>query len=219
MIMIYRILILFISAAAVQLGCSSSPVAGSGSQTTNGVAVTIGKDSIYGVAQPGMSVELVGKNYNPIADSGYRSALFTGEDSLFAFAGLDSGVEYGLFAISSDSTQGVFISGLVISGDNDGFNAHYNLTRTGSVEGRVITQKEQQRAYSMVFFIPGSPFATRPDDSLVFSFDNLPPGNYRIKAGYFFDTVQLPRGDESDLEISIDKIDPGITIETEFDFE
>ncbi|MBD3316193.1 MAG: hypothetical protein GF344_10425 [Chitinivibrionales bacterium] len=185
--------ILLVCLAIIGLRCGGSPLAGSGSQTTNSILVAVRDDSIKGRAEPGLAVDLFSADYDPLYDVGYRARVRAGEDSLFAFTGLDTNETYALLAVLDDSTCGVYLSGLSLgAGDGRSSQRKYAFSETESISGTVQNIPEGLPMSQVVVYLQATPFGARADTTGRFSIDFVPRAHYRVRADIVFDTMNPP---------------------------
>ncbi|MFP4417320.1 MAG: hypothetical protein ACOC4C_03680 [Fibrobacterota bacterium] len=178
---IARFVLFALATIIFHYGCSS-PVAGSGSQTTNGLVVSMRNDSVWGVGRPDMTVELLSTDYLPINDNGYRAYITIDADSTFTFFGLDSSKTYNMFAFVDDSSSAIYISQLQPHVDSSVFvNRTYEYSSTGSVTGTLVVDKEQTRVPSLIYFV-GTPFMASVSGEQMFRLANIPLGRYHLKS-------------------------------------
>jgi hypothetical protein len=158
-------------------------MAGSGSQTTNGVILSVCNDTIRGSTQPGLVVMLLSDDYSPLSDIGYRAQITVGADSVFEFTGLEKGKKYGLLTVFPDSTKGLYISDLIPHFDSTSFvRKVFLFDSLGSVSGSIKDLSGKNQGNVVEVYIRGTPFIGYFDSQRRFYIDNCPLGKFYIVA-------------------------------------
>lgn len=175
----YRILTSAACAAAfLFLSCTGAPNQLTlGSETTNGVSITIFTDSIKGKTSSGASVLLYEITKSPLRD-GHCDSTVADNNGSFALNEIPSG-EYNLFVLPQGDSLSVFLNNVQIGSNWRTGSDSAQFEKPAYIFGTVMSNDVPDTGATV--FCHGSPFITQTDQNGEFSM-RVPPGTYSISA-------------------------------------
>lgn len=175
--------------------CAGDPVAGSGTQTTNGLCVEVAGNVLYGYiftrdidgseTRSGprtVRIELRAAAYKPYDHVGFSAAYTPDSTGGFTSGVLADGL-YNILAFDTASGAGTAIL-QVYAGQGAGpFTRRNTFASLGSIGGRVV--RGSIDTLPMGVYIPGSPWFALTDTAGTFLLGNVPAETYGVCADYF----------------------------------
>jgi|GEM_PF-5272969 len=164
--------IALIAALLAGLVSCSGPVAGGGTETTNGISGVVALDP--GNNHPASIIAAIyATDYRPDSNTGFAETLYVEASGEFRFDSLDGGL-YNLFIWDTTNRKGVYIP--AIPSDTI-FDTLY-LGNTASI--RPIQSNIGTEPVDAVLVIPGSPFFYSTEMGEDVLIKNIPPGLYDL---------------------------------------
>ena len=168
------------TAACMLSGCLTG-IAGSGSQTTNGVTVASSEKSITISADSGLSVRIFSSDFIKSGFSG--SAIM--ESNKHTFDSLPDG-RYSVL-VKRDDGKAAFFQDIPVSASQS-YRRIDSLQATGSIRGSISGADSSPVPKGLVY-IKGTPFNCITDESSEYLLDSIPPGSYQVSFHPFFDSI------------------------------
>ena len=173
------------------IGCGiADRTDGSGSQTTNGITVSIAADSITVSAKGEITAYLYSSDYLPMNDSGYHNRKSLSEEECL-FSSLSPG-RYTLLLRNATGDSSAIIQEIDIASDK-----RYTLTDTlkqpGALSGALV-HNGSKRAGDCIY-IKGTPFYTTTLQEGIYDFNMLPEGSYTLSVRF---SEEIPSGNSID---------------------
>ena len=157
-------------------GCNGrGDVAGSGSQTTNGVTVAVQSGTITVSGKAGLKVMVYSNDYLPYNDSLFADTNLI-NDNQCTFNALPADSYTVLIADSAQELSAIFQNIRVDESSHSSYTD--TLGSGGSVSGKI--RLEGQPTPNAIAYIKGTPFFTESNDSGRYAFPSLPFGDYDI---------------------------------------
>lgn len=175
---IVRFLLLVIIPSLL-MRCTSS-LAGSGSQTSNGLTVLVKQKSITVYAQPGFLIDLLSSNYSSLSAESFRKSAIIGQDSMFLFENLNPDCSYKLLAFSPDSLNGIHVPDLIPGNHADTVMKYDSLFQTTVIEGNVADSVKISDYHLKSVLIRNTPFVAQIQSAYRFTIRHVPQGSYTL---------------------------------------
>ncbi|MBN1757582.1 MAG: DUF2341 domain-containing protein [Chitinispirillaceae bacterium] len=151
-ITLYRYFVAIAAAVAGFTGCSGPQIAGSISETTNGMVAGVIID-FTGEPARRTKVMLLPAGYDPVKDTGDLSVDTTDSLGRYRFADIISG-KYSIFATHLDGETNVSISGIVVEDSTETVAPSDTLRNPGVVQVMLSVAEVSLNGY---LYIPGTP--------------------------------------------------------------
>lgn len=191
---IYCAVIVIITLLILQCG---SPVAGSGTQTTNGIYVTVASNSVQGYlysvdnenvrknVTDTADVELIlfSENYQPYDSQGFSKVLVIDDTGAFFADSLQDG-NYNLLSVNNTDSTSVIFKGLTVTGLHEDYSKDMLFSRWRSIKVTIDDSSRLDVPYKGVY-IPGTPFFSIASNSDTFCLDKISSETYKVFADYF----------------------------------
>lgn len=191
---IYCTVIITISLLILQCG---SPVAGSGTQTTNGICVTVASNSVKGqlysvdnedvrknvTDAADIELTLFSENYQPYDSQGFSKLLVIDDTGAFFADSLQNGI-YNLLSVNNTDSTTVIFQGLTVTGSQENLSKEILFSRWQPIKVTITDSSRLNVPYKGVY-IPGTPFFSIASNSDTFCFEKIPTGSYEVFADYF----------------------------------
>jgi hypothetical protein len=205
---IIRIALALIAVFAWSCGKDPSPTQ-AGSETTSGVEIASQGATIRGTTAPGAKVSIFDERYilndtpRVVADSAIAD-----DSGHVAFSDLPLG-KYNVFVYTPGSLLGASALGIpVVENSPSTYADTAKFASLRTVTG-TVTKNGQPVSLSQVF-IAGSPYHSKTDVQGVFSFSDVPAGDYSIKvrelnkSGYTVDSVSVSVPENGNSVVTVD---------------
>jgi hypothetical protein len=178
----------------------SAPTPGSGTQTTNGICISVSQNSLDGylytidnenikkriTGSATIQIQLFSTNYQPYDSQGFYKSLLIESNGGFAADFLENGT-YNLLANDTYSSSALLFSGLSIHDSLQKFTKELPFSHWGTIHGTITDSSQLAVPYKGVFIL-GTPFFTLTDSLGEFNIGQVPSGSYSIFADYFTKT-------------------------------
>lgn len=188
--------VIFAAIACLLYTCGTTgPTAGS--ETTNGVSVTVAASSISGSTSPDATVMLFDAARKPDDTGAVADTIAAGPDGTFAFESLPPGT-YNVFVYPPDRLMGAVVPAVAV-GANDIGSDSARFDTTASVSGLVY--RDGLAAQSAKVYIPGSPFVTTADTDGGFILNQVPRARYTIVAELVTRTYGVAYADSQTIDV------------------
>lgn len=175
-----RIFIYMFTICFLFLQCTGGQISG-GSETTNGVTVTVVQNNISITGPAGSNVNIYSADYLPSSNTGPLTSLNLNDSGLATLNQFLTGI-FNIFLLNpSDSTVGIIHSVSVPKKVNTSW--HGKLEFPGALSGKLMISNASTNGNAVVYII-GTPFidTISLDNSIVqFNFNRIPPGNCTIE--------------------------------------
>ncbi len=191
---IYCTVIILIALLILQCG---SPVAGSGTQTTNGICVTVASNSVQGqlysvdnenvrknvTNAADIEIILFSEDYQPYDSQGFSKTLVIDDTGAFFADSLQNG-KYNLLSVNNRDSTSVIFNGLTVTGLHEDYSKDMLFSRWRSIKVTINDFSRLDVPYKGVY-IPGTPFFSVASNSDTFYLEKISTGRYQVFADYF----------------------------------